>query len=54
MPRAVTLAFVNLVTWAVVFLPITAVLGLRAAIALARRRGRLAGRLAWIDAILRS
>lgn len=46
------LTVLNIVTWAVVFLPITGFLALKAAIALARRTGRLSGTLARIDTIL--
>lgn len=46
------LTFLNIVTWMVVFLPITAVLALRGTIAVARRRGPLPRRLARIDRVL--
>jgi hypothetical protein len=46
------LTFLNILTWAVVFLPITAVLVLRAAIMVAKRSGRMPQSLARIDLVL--
>jgi len=46
------LTFLNVLTWLVVFLPITAVLFLRGAIAVGRRFGPLPRTLARIDSVL--